>query len=118
MNWHASRRTRQRSGTFRPRLELLENRHLPSYSIAPIAILGHPAPGPEGGTFTFDFESGRLNNQGHMLVEVTGWGMLAMTRRRVRRTISRYGLRADRGMVRAPRGKGERRMIRPSSPVG
>jgi hypothetical protein len=67
MNSHASRRTRQRSGTFRPRLEALENRHLPSYSIAPVAILGHLAPGPEGGTFTFDFESGPLNNKGQVV---------------------------------------------------
>jgi hypothetical protein len=52
-----------------PRLEQLENRWLPStgFSFAPIAILGNPAPGPEGGRFTADFEAGDLNNKGQVI---------------------------------------------------
>ena len=42
---------------------------LPStgYSLAALAVVGQPAPGPEGGTFTFDFEPGRLNNKGQLI---------------------------------------------------
>jgi hypothetical protein len=50
-------------------LEALEDRSLPSsgFSFTPVAILGHPAPGPEGGHFVFDFEAGGLNNQGQVV---------------------------------------------------
>jgi hypothetical protein len=50
-------------------VEQLEVRSLLStgYSFAPVALLGDPAPGPEGGTFTFDFEPGGLNNKGQVV---------------------------------------------------
>jgi hypothetical protein len=68
-----SRRRADRSGRRPPRtllrLEQLEDRALPSggFNFTPVAILGNPAPGPEGGTFTFDFETGGLNNKGQVV---------------------------------------------------
>src|SRR5690348_8105948 len=51
------------------RVEQLEDRSLPStgYSFTPVAAVGNPAPGPEGRTFTFDFELGGLNNKGQVV---------------------------------------------------
>jgi hypothetical protein len=49
----------------RPRLEQLDERSLPgNFGITALARLGAPAPGPEGGTFFFDFELGGLSNNG------------------------------------------------------
>src|SRR5436309_14516085 len=36
------------------------------YAFTPIATLGDPAPGPEGGEFTFDFEPYGINNRGEV----------------------------------------------------
>jgi hypothetical protein len=51
------------------RVEQLEDRSLLStgYSFTPVAAVGNPAPGPEGGTFTFDFELGGLNNRSQVV---------------------------------------------------
>jgi hypothetical protein len=66
MNCRASRRTRQRNGTFRPCLEALEDRSLPSVQV--LATLGNPAPGPGAAGFLInDFEPNGLNNQGDVL---------------------------------------------------
>ena len=50
-------------------LELLERRVLFSagYTLQALAKLGDPAPGPEGGVFTFDFEPGRINERGQVV---------------------------------------------------
>ena len=37
------------------------------YVFTPIAFLGDPAPGPEGGTFINDFEPSAINNKGEVL---------------------------------------------------
>jgi hypothetical protein len=69
MSHTVSRRRRYPPRTRRaiPRVEQLEDRSLLSgFSLTPVAILGNPAPGPEGGTFTFDFEAGGLNNKGQV----------------------------------------------------
>jgi hypothetical protein len=50
------------------RVEQLEDRALLSrYAFTALAELGQTAPGPEGGTFTFDFETGGLNNKGQVV---------------------------------------------------
>src|SRR5262249_32897628 len=46
------------------RVERLEDRSLLSYTFQSLAVLGGAAPGPEGGHFVFDFEPGKINNQG------------------------------------------------------
>jgi hypothetical protein len=61
------RRQSQRTRRATPRVELLETRSLLSFSFTPVAILGNPAPGPEGGNFTSDFEAGGLNNNGQVV---------------------------------------------------
>ena len=49
------------------------------YVFTPIAFLGDPAPGPEGGTFINDFEPSAINNKGEVLfiadVSTGGEGM-------------------------------------------
>jgi len=53
-----------------PRVEQLEDRLVlsgPSYNLTPVAVTGQPAPGPDGGNFTFDFETGGLNNRGQVV---------------------------------------------------
>ena len=62
------RRQSQRTRRATPRVELLETRSLLStgFSIAPVAFLGKPAPGLQGGTFADDFEAGGLNNKGQV----------------------------------------------------
>jgi hypothetical protein len=66
MNSHASRRPRRRPGTFRPRLEALEERSLLSVQV--LATLGEPAPGPGAAGFLInDFEPNGLNNHGDVL---------------------------------------------------
>ncbi|HEV3078775.1 MAG TPA: choice-of-anchor tandem repeat NxxGxxAF-containing protein [Gemmataceae bacterium] len=70
MAFTVSRQRTQRRQTRQAvlRVEQLEARSLLSgFSITPVAILGNPAPGPEGGTFTFDFEAGGLNNKGQVV---------------------------------------------------
>jgi len=63
-NRRQSQRTRR--ATFR--VEQLEVRSLLStgYSFAPVAFLGDPVPGLQGGTFADDFEAGGLNNNGQV----------------------------------------------------
>jgi len=60
------RRNSQSARRAIPRAEQREVRSLNStgFSIAPEAILGNLAPGPEGGTLVFDFEIGGLNSKG------------------------------------------------------
>ncbi|HKB41632.1 MAG TPA: choice-of-anchor tandem repeat NxxGxxAF-containing protein, partial [Gemmataceae bacterium] len=63
------RPVRLRRSCSRLLVEQLEDRSLPSggYSFAPVALLGQPTPGPEGGQFFFDFETGGLNNKGQVV---------------------------------------------------
>jgi len=63
------RRHSQRTRRATPRVELLEARSLLStgFSFTPVAILDNPAPGPEGGKFTYDFETGGLSNKGQVV---------------------------------------------------
>jgi hypothetical protein len=50
------------------RVEQLEDRALLSgFAFTALAETGQPAPGPEGGTFTFDFETGGLTNKGQVV---------------------------------------------------
>ena len=61
------RRQSQRTRRATPRVEQLEHRWLLSgYNFTPVAILGNPAPGLQGGTFADDFEAGGLNNSGQV----------------------------------------------------
>jgi hypothetical protein len=59
-------RDSQRTRRAIPRAEQLEVRALLStgFNIAPVALLGDPAPGLQGGEFANDFEAGGLNNEG------------------------------------------------------
>ena len=62
------RRQSQRTRRATPWVELLEARSLLStgFSFTPVAFLGKPAPGLQGGTFADDFEAGGLNNNGQV----------------------------------------------------
>lgn len=65
---NAPRRSLGSRRPWRPRLEELETRWLLSgYRLAAAALVGQPAPGPEGGTLAFDLEPGALNNQGQLI---------------------------------------------------
>ena len=66
--WVGQHRRLQRPRRVVLRVEQLEDRALPSgYGFTALAELGQPAPGPEGGQFIFDFETGGLNNQGQVV---------------------------------------------------
>ena len=62
------RRHSQRTAGHLPGVEQLETRSLLSsgFSFVPVAFLGDPVPGLQGGTFADDFEAGGLNNRGQV----------------------------------------------------
>lgn len=59
----------------------------PDYAFTKIATIGDPAPGPEGGTYSFDFEPYGLNNRGEAAyaadVSTGGEGVFVSRRRGV-----------------------------------
>ena len=66
--WVGQRRRLQGPRRVVLRVEQLEDRALLSgFAFTALAELGQPAPGPEGGVFTFDFEPGHLNNGGQAI---------------------------------------------------